>query len=111
MLQQVVVNIVKNGIESIESAGKPAGRVKISTRSDKGQALLGISDSGAGIAPGCGDKIFTPFFTTKPSGQGLGLTFVAEALENHGCRFSLSPLPASEAPYTTRFLCSFPRIQ
>ncbi len=120
MLQQVVVNIVKNGVESIsgdsdqvtdlfEGETGMAGIVEIRTRRERGGVALEIADTGRGIPDGVAGKIFTPFFSTKSSGQGLGLTFAAEVLEGHGCRFSLCPLPAAAFPFTVSFTVRFPK--
>ncbi|UCE66682.1 MAG: ATP-binding protein [Candidatus Zixiibacteriota bacterium] len=83
-MEQVIVNIVKNSIESIGENGEiyihmenaPAGR-------------LLIRDNGKGISDEVQKNIFAPFFSTKKEGQGLGLTVIREILINHGFDFSL----------------------
>ena len=48
-----------------------------------------VVDNGPGISPEVEAKLFTPFFSTKPNGQGIGLVFIREVLTKHGCTFSL----------------------
>lgn len=91
-LEQVLVNILKNAVESIESIElkKDAGRIEILTTSEPKTII--IRDNGAGIEPEIADKLFTPFFSTKPEGQGVGLMLIREILTNHEAQFSLKTL-------------------
>jgi len=84
LLEQVVTNIVKN---AAESAGE-GGHVKVSLTYGP-KPVLTVTDDGPGIDAETAEMLFTPFFSTKPSGHGLGLMLVSEVLERHGCRFSL----------------------
>lgn len=87
LMEQAVINIVKNAIESIRSAGDPeSGRINVIV--SEGRRLT-VTDNGGGISPEASQKLFTPFFSTKTSGQGLGLMFVAEILHRHNATFSL----------------------
>jgi signal transduction histidine kinase len=81
--EQVLVNIVKNAYESIGRDGE----IRIKASSDP--LSIVIEDNGPGITDEINKKLFTPFFTTKPSGQGMGLMFVRDVLTNHHCRFNL----------------------
>ena len=69
-----------------------------------GRASVVVEDSGRGIPPEAAAQLFTPFFSTKQSGQGLGLTLVQEILRQHGCLFSLDGPPGGP----TRFTIVFP---
>lgn len=103
LLEQVIINIVKNSIESILSVpGKTDGKVTVSIESP---TSIIVTDNGAGISAEAASSIFTPFFSTKPSGQGLGLMFVAEILSRHKATFSLATSPDD---YLTRFSIKFP---
>jgi nitrogen fixation/metabolism regulation signal transduction histidine kinase len=84
-IEQVLVNLVKNAVEAIGNDGT----ITIVTGTSGSSRFLGIENTGAGIPPEVTDKLFTPFFTTKAGGQGIGLTFAAEVLTQHGFRFSL----------------------
>ena len=79
--EQVLINVVRNAAESIGSNGT----IDITLR----DGVLTIADSGAGIADEDAADLFTPFFTTKRDGRGLGLTIVQEILANHGFAYSL----------------------
>lgn len=83
LIEQAITNIVKN---AAESAGQ-GGEVIIDINETR--KVLTITDNGAGISPEAGEMLFTPFFTTKESGHGLGLLLVSEVLNSHHCRFSL----------------------
>jgi nitrogen fixation/metabolism regulation signal transduction histidine kinase len=82
LFEQMLVNIIKNSVESIEQDGE----IIIRTLSP---AAIEIIDNGKGISRETESKIFTPFFSTKPNGQGIGLIFIREVLTRHGCTFSL----------------------
>lgn len=87
MLERVMINIVRNAIESIPGAGT----VTIATA----PGALSVTDDGSGIDPEAARRLFTPFFSTKPSGHGLGLMLVAEILHRHNAAFSLRTDPST----------------
>src|SRR6185436_2596039 len=74
-------NVLRN---AIEATGRD-GEIAVSLR----DGALAIADSGPGIAESVRENLFTPFFTTKRDGRGLGLTIVQEILASHGLAFSL----------------------
>jgi two-component system nitrogen regulation sensor histidine kinase NtrY len=78
----VILNVFRN---AIEATGRE-GTIAVSLR----DGVLEVADSGPGIANAIRAELFTPFFTTKRDGRGLGLTIVQEIVSNHGLRFSLS---------------------
>jgi signal transduction histidine kinase len=81
-LEQVVLNIFRNAIEAVGREG--------TIHASFADGVLTIADSGPGIAESIRSELFTPFFTTKRDGRGLGLTIVQEILANHGLAFSLA---------------------
>lgn len=90
MLSQVLVNIIKNSAEAIGETGREDGEITISIIEDEHhKPVLTIADNGSGISPDTAVNLFNPFFSTKPDGQGIGLTMVAEILRRHNARFSL----------------------
>jgi len=85
-LQQVVINLVMNGIEAMRSFAHPPRELFIkSARNHKG-VLIQVQDSGEGLDPLQAEQIFEPFFTTKPEGIGMGLSISRSILESHGGR-------------------------
>ncbi len=85
-MEQVLVNIIKNAFEAIGEDGTVTIRVGTHQR----RLYVSIEDTGSGLTPAVAEHLFTPFFTTKENGQGLGLTVVREILSRHGFEFSLS---------------------
>lgn len=83
LIEQVLVNIIKNAAESIERDGT------IYIRTATNPLSIEIADTGKGISKDVESKLFSPFFSTKPNGQGIGLIFIREVLLKHGCTFSL----------------------
>lgn len=96
LLGQALVNIVKNASESTGNGGM----VRIETTPQ----TLTVTDNGGGITPDKADRIFTPFYTDKPTGQGIGLTFVRSVLTGHHANYSLSTDPSDGL---TRFVIRF----
>lgn len=96
LFEQVLINIVKNSIESIELTGH-GGTVEITTYSSP--TRLVISDDGVGISEEAQSHLFTPFYTSKAMGQGLGLILISDILHKHGCIFSLSTSPEDGKTY------------
>lgn len=100
MLDQVIINLVKNALQA-SSAG---GKVTVTAYQHlTGRIIIEVSDNGTGIAPEALDKIFIPFFTTKPDGSGIGLSFARQALRKHGATISVS----SELNRGTTFVLKF----
>lgn len=95
-LEQVVLNVFRNAIEAVQRDGE----IRVSL--DDG--VLTITDSGPGITPSARDALFTPFFTTKRDGRGLGLTIVQEILANHGLAFELRNARAGGGEFEIRFV-------
>lgn len=84
-LQQVMLNIIKNAAESIENRGW----IEIKIGSKREGVELCISNNGKPIEEEISKQLFTPFFTTKVDGKGIGLTFIREVLNRHGADYSL----------------------
>jgi signal transduction histidine kinase len=84
-LQQVILNLVMNGIEAMNTvADRPREMVIRSSAQESDNVLLAVQDSGIGIDPRNLDKIFDTFYTTKPQGMGMGLAISRSIVENHG---------------------------
>lgn len=84
-IEQAFLNIVKNAIEAAE----PGGQVRVRARPEAGRVSVVVENTSGGIPDDVQARLFTPFFSTKADGRGLGLTLVREILVHHGAPFSL----------------------
>jgi PAS domain S-box-containing protein len=90
-LQQVIINLVMNGIEAMQSVTDRPRELVIRSRQDETQqVLVSVTDCGVGISAENADRLFTAFFTTKSSGMGMGLPICRSIVEGHGGRLSAS---------------------
>lgn len=94
-LEQALINIVKNAIEAVEEKGRV-------TFTLNGRQLI-ITDTGKGITSPQQELLFTPFFSTKKDGQGIGLMLVREILVNHGFEFSLKTVAERQTEFVINF--------
>ncbi|MDT0596362.1 sensor histidine kinase [Glaciecola petra] len=85
LIEQALVNIIKNAMEAIQSGGL----IRIVLKQDNEHLMLSVEDSGSGINPEIERKLFTPFFSSKEFGQGVGLMLVREILRLHNIKHEL----------------------
>ena len=86
-LQQVVLNLIMNAIEAMSDvADRPRELTIITRNTDPDQVVVSVEDSGPGLDPNAADKIFEPFYTTKSTGMGMGLSISRSIVQNHGGR-------------------------
>jgi len=84
-LQQVIINLVINGIEAMQSVTDRPREMVIRSRQDETQQVLAsVTDCGVGISAEDADRLFNAFFTTKSSGMGMGLSICRSIIEGHG---------------------------
>jgi PAS domain S-box-containing protein len=103
-LQQVLMNLIVNGIEATRDYEGAREMVISSQRDKSGEILVSVSDTGIGFSPQLAERIFDPFYTTKPHGTGMGLRISRSIIESHGGRlWAIS----NEGPGAT-FLFSIP---
>ena len=95
LIQQVVLNLVLNGIQAIPNQGK----IEIIARREGEFAVVRITDTGRGIAPDSLSKIFKPFFTTRKEGTGLGLSLAKGIVESHKGRIEVTSEPGHGAQF------------
>jgi signal transduction histidine kinase len=96
-MEQVLINIVKNAIEAIDKDGM----IRLVT--DKKRNALHIIDNGKGIGQENVEELFSPFFSTKKDGQGIGLTLIKDILHHHGFDFSLKTDPPGATTFSIYF--------
>jgi signal transduction histidine kinase len=104
-LRQVFTNVLKNAVEAIEPR-RGSGRVAVDLFAEGGRAVVEVLDDGIGISPGDREKIFLPFFTTKPAGTGLGMSIVKKIVDLHAGDIAVESAPGRG----TRVRISFPAV-
>jgi signal transduction histidine kinase len=98
-MEQVFVNVLKNAMEAIGEDG----RITIRVGEQANKSFVVIEDTGCGVSPAAQANLFTPFFSTKGDGQGIGLTITQEILDAHGFEFSLESKPGNPTQFTIWF--------
>jgi nitrogen fixation/metabolism regulation signal transduction histidine kinase len=98
-MEQAFINICRNALEAIGEDGT----VTVRTGRDRNRPYAMILDTGGGIPDPVREQLFTPFFTSKENGQGIGLTMVQEILLGHGFDFSLESGEAGTSRFTILF--------
>jgi PAS domain S-box-containing protein len=111
-LQQVVLNLIVNGVEAMSGVCDGLRELRIGTANDGAEVLVTVQDSGPGLSPDSSERLFEAFYTTKPEGMGMGLSICRSIIEAHGgsiratanaprgatFQFSLPAQPASAPP-------------
>ncbi|MEN8120008.1 MAG: ATP-binding protein [Bacteroidota bacterium] len=102
LIEQVLINLVKNSIHALENVEK--GEIKLNAYiNNSGKRVMQIYDNGQGIIKEVGDKIFIPFFTTKSSGSGIGLSLSKQIMRLHGGNIKVKSEPFVETCFTLTF--------
>jgi two-component system CheB/CheR fusion protein len=103
-IEQVLVNLMQNAVDAIREAGKEPREILMRTsRTEDGMAEIAFDDTGAGVAAVAADRLYEPFFTTKPQGMGMGLAICLTIAEMHRGRLSVKAR-TSGAGTTVRLL-------
>jgi signal transduction histidine kinase len=85
-LQQVMLNLMMNAIESMVGEKRGYRELHVASEKDDAQVMLTVRDTGHGFDPDARDRIFEAFFTTKAHGMGMGLAISRSIVETHGGR-------------------------
>jgi two-component system nitrogen regulation sensor histidine kinase NtrY len=102
LLDQALINLVRNAIEALQSS--PAGRIVLSAqRQSDGRVSIAVADNGPGIVAEQRERVFIPFFTTKRGGNGVGLTLVRQVATVHGASVGLEETSGGGATVVLRF--------
>jgi len=102
LIEQVLINLIKNSIQALESTAKPNIKLKAFIDS-KGRKLIQVTDNGQGILPDVIEKIFIPFFTTKQKGSGIGLSLSRQIMRLHNGSISVFSEPETGTIFTLSF--------
>jgi nitrogen fixation/metabolism regulation signal transduction histidine kinase len=106
LMEQALLNIVKNAVEAVEAGGQDGRYIHLALAAGDAGATLSVIDSGNQLGALPARQLFTPFFSTKKGGQGIGLMFVREVLTRHGFSYKLAASGNGE----TRFDIGFPPL-
>ena len=101
-IEQVLINLIKNAKEACSRKEHPQIEVKM-LPALSWQCLITVSDNGEGILPEVQDKIFVPFFTTKPSGSGIGLSLCKQVMNRHGGNITVQSSVGKGSCFTLLF--------
>jgi nitrogen fixation/metabolism regulation signal transduction histidine kinase len=102
LLEQVLINLVLNACDAVRGQAQP--RVEMAASLDeRGRPVIQVRDNGRGIAPENLDKVFVPFFSTKETGSGIGLSLSRQIMRLHGGSISVASKPGQETVFTLRF--------
>jgi two-component system sensor kinase FixL len=91
-IQQVILNLIRNGLEAMEGIAKPT--LTLSARTLNDMVEVSVADVGSGLTPEVKARLFEPFLTTKPHGMGVGLAICRTIIESHGGRLYAEDNPA-----------------
>lgn len=103
LLAAAALNLVRNAIEAVAESG---GRVTIETGVESGIPFLAVADTGPGVDEAERDRIFSPFYSRKETGVGLGLALVKKVVEMHNARIEIESSPGKGS----RFVIKFPAV-
>lgn len=104
LIEQVLINLLKNAVEACKETAVP--HIQVEALRQTSLTLITVSDNGNGIVAEAMDKIFVPFFTTKPKGSGIGLSLCRQIMNRHGGSIAV----ISEAEIGSSFILRFPRM-
>jgi PAS domain S-box-containing protein len=111
-MQQVLLNLIINALDAVESLPPPERRIIVSTRSDKGDvAEISVRDFGVGLPKDRPDKVFDHFFSTKQKGMGMGLAIVRSIIEAHGGTITAENAPDRGARMVVRLPAAPGQVQ
>ena len=102
MIEQVLINLVKNSVQALEGCKKGSIQIR-GFYNKRGRPTIQVIDNGQGILGDVIDKIFIPFFTTKRSGSGIGLSLSRQILRLHGGTITAQSIPNEETIFTMTF--------
>jgi signal transduction histidine kinase len=102
LIEQVIINLIRNSMHALEKRKNPNIELK-AFMNKRGRVTMQVADNGTGILPEVLDKIFIPFFTTKQSGSGIGLSLSRQILRLHNGTITAHSVPDQETVFTLTF--------
>jgi len=101
MIEQVLINLIKNAIQAFDN--QPAKKIIIAAHDSDGHIIISVKDNGNGIDADALEKIFIPFFTTKKTGSGIGLSLSRQIMRQHGGQISVKSKLGEGTEFVLRF--------
>lgn len=101
MIEQVLINLVKNAIESLNNS--ESGKIILRGESDENNVIIEVTDNGPGIIKEALARIFVPFFTTKKSGSGIGLSLSRQIMQMHNGTLTVESEPDVKTVFSLKF--------
>ncbi len=100
-IEMVLLNLIKNAVESLDSTANPA--IRIEAAPDGPHVIISVSDNGPGIEPEALEQIFIPFYTTKKTGSGIGLSLSRQIMQLHGGQLTAESRPGRGSTFRLVF--------
>ena len=100
-IEQLLINLIKNAAEAL--SGKRDGTIHLKAFYANDAAIIQVEDNGIGISGDIIEDIFVPFYTTKASGSGIGLSLSKQIMQNHGGTITVNSSPYKGSEFTLRF--------
>ncbi len=107
LLEQVILNLIMNSLQAMHTTPQEQRCIEIETTLDQGFVCVSVADSGCGISSPVENQLFTPFFTTKSEGLGLGLNICRSIVENHQGQLSFKNRPGTGAAFVVKLPAVF----
>lgn len=101
MIEQVLINLIKNAIQAFDSQLEK--KILLSAHTNEGHVIISVKDNGNGIDADALEKIFIPFFTTKKTGSGIGLSLSRQIMRQHGGQISVKSKLGEGTEFVLRF--------
>ena len=102
LIEQVIINLIRNSMHAVENRKNPTIELK-AYMNKRGRVTMQVYDNGTGILPEVLDKVFIPFFTTKQTGSGIGLSLSRQILRLHNGTITAQSIPEQETVFTLTF--------
>ena len=101
MIEQVLINLIKNAIQAFDN--QPDKKILLSAYDNEGHVIISVKDNGSGIDADAMERIFVPFFTTKKTGSGIGLSLSRQIMRQHGGQITVKSKLGDGTEFLLRF--------
>jgi C4-dicarboxylate-specific signal transduction histidine kinase len=101
MIEQVLINLIKNAIQAFDT--QLERKIQLSAYDNEGHVIISVKDNGNGIDADALERIFVPFFTTKKTGSGIGLSLSRQIMRQHGGQITVKSKLGEGTEFLLRF--------